>query len=188
MPTMPTSPVTTGEQLLELHEPGFRHELVHGELRRMSSAGAWHGAVAAEVLYQIRHHARSQRLGRVFAAETGFWLEHAPDTVRCPDAAFVVADRVPPGRPRGYFDGPPDLAVEVTSPNDSYAVVHEKALFWIACGTRLVWVIEPIASLVTVYRPGGSQQVLHAEDELTGEDVLPGFSVRVHELFPDTPG
>jgi Uma2 family endonuclease len=57
--------------------------------------------------------------------------------------------------------------------------VHEKALYWITCGTRLVWVIEPVAQMVTVYRPDGSQRVLRTDD------VLPGFSVRVRELFPD---
>ena len=185
MPTMQTTPVTTAEQLLELHEPGCRHELVRGELRRMSPAGDWHGSVAAEMCYLLRHHVRPRQLGRVYGAETGFWLEHDPDTVRAPDVAFVVADRVRARCTPGYFDGPPDLAVEVTSPNDSYAEVHEKALFWIACGTRLVWVVEPVAARVTVYRPGGSQQVLRSEDELSGDDVLPGFVVRVLELFPD---
>ena len=71
-----------------------------------------------------------------------------------------------------------------TSPNDGYADVHEKALFLIACGTRPCWVIEPVARLVTVYRRDGSQHTLRADDERTGDDVLPGFSVRVRELFP----
>ena len=83
----------------------------------------------------------------------------------------------------GFFEGPPDLAVEVTSPEDTYADVHEKALFWIARGTRLVWVIEPMARFVTVYRPGDSQQTLRESDQLTGDDVLPDFAVRVGDLF-----
>jgi Uma2 family endonuclease len=184
---MQTSPVTTAAQLLELREPEFRHELVRGELRRMSHAGFWHGAVALRIGARILAYVEQKRLGMVVAAETGFWLEHDPDTVRCPDVAFVAAGRYLPTIRRGYFDGAPDLAVEVTSPSDSYRAVHEKALFWIARGTRLVWVVEPVRSLVTVYRPDGSQQVLRDDDELTGNDVLPGFSVRVRELFPDTP-
>ncbi len=188
MPTMQTTPVTTAQQLLELDEPGCRHELVRGELRRMSPSGSWHGSVAAEICNVLGLHVRPRHLGRIYVADAGFWLERDPDTVRAPDVAFVVAKRVPAGTPRGFFDGPPDLAVEVTSPSDSYAQVHEKALFWVACGTRLVWVIEPVARLVTVYRPDGSQRTLRADDELTGDDVLPGFVVRVRELFPDPPG
>ncbi len=184
MPTMQSAPITTAEQLLALDEPGFCHELVRGELRRMSGAGWWHGAVAAEIGALLHGHVRTNRLGMVFGAETGFWLERDPDTVRCPDAAFVTAARVPAAPSRGYFDGPPDLSVEVTSPGDSYADVHEKALFWLASGARLVWIVEPIARSVTVYRPGGALLVLRGEETLTGGDVLPGFAVRVAALFP----
>lgn len=187
MPTMQTTPVTTAAQLLELREPGFRHELVRGELRRMSHAGWWHGAVAAKIGHLLALHVHAKRLGLLFAAETGFWLEHDPDTVRCPDVAFVTMARVPTSRSPGYFDGPPDLAVEVTSPNDSYAAVHEKALFWIARGTRLCWVVEPVGGRVTVDRPDGTQCTLGGDDELTGGDVLPGFAVRVRDLFPAEP-
>jgi Uma2 family endonuclease len=184
MPVMPTTPVTTAEQLLGLDEPEFRHELVRGELRPMSHAGFLHGVVALRIGTMIARHVAEHDLGVACAAETGFWLERNPDTVRCPDASYVAAARVPSALPRGYFDGPPDLAVEVTSPSDSYAAVHEKALFWIERGTRLVWIVEPMARLVTVYRPGGSQQTLREGDELTGGDVLPGFAIRVGDLFP----
>lgn len=179
MPTMQTTPVTTAEQLLELHEPGCRHELVRGELRRMDFADSCSGAVAASALAVLDEHVSQRRLGSVVATGTGFALEHDPDTVRAPAAAFVAASRTPTAVSHGYFNGPPDLAVEVPSWHDSHAYVHEKALYWITCGTRLVWVIEPVAQMVTVYRPDGSQRVLRTDD------VLPGFSVRVRELFPD---
>ncbi len=184
MPTMQSAPITTAEQLLALDEPGYHHELVRGELRRMSGAGWWHGAVAGRIGKLLANHVDGNGLGMVFCAETGFLLERDPDTVRCPDAAFVTATRVPAAPSRGYFDGPPDLAVEVTSPGDSYADVQEKALFWLASGTRLVWVVEPIARTVTVYQPGGSLLVVRGEEMLTGGDVLPGFAVRVAEIFP----
>lgn len=184
MPTMLDEKVTTAEQLLGLREPGCRHELVRGELRRMSNAGWWHGAVAARIGKLLAIHVDDNHLGLVFGAETGFWLERNPDTVRSPDVAFVVSARIPANPCRGYFDGAPDLAIEVTSPGDSYGDVHEKALFWLACGARLVWVVEPVVRLVTVYRPGDTQRVLRADDELRGDDVLPGFVVRIADLFP----
>lgn len=187
MSTMSTSRITTAGELLALREPGFRHELVRGELRRMSHAGWWHGAVAAQILLRIGAHVQANRLGMVFAAETGFWLERDPDTVRCPDVAFLAAARIPAAVDRGYFDGAPDLVVEVTSPGDGYADVHEKALLWLERGTRLVWVVEPVARVVTVYRPERMLQVLLGDDQLTGDDVLPDFVVPVRELFPAPP-
>lgn len=151
----------------------------------MDFADSCSGAVAASVLAVLGDHVSQRRLGSVVATGTGFALEHDPDTVRAPAAAFVAASRTPTAVSHGYFNGPPDLAVEVPSWHDSYAYGHEKALFWIARGTRLVWVVEPVARLVTVYRPDGLQRVLRDDDQLTGDDVLPGFSVRVRDLFPD---
>ena len=85
---------------------------------------------------------------------------------------------------RGWFEGPPDFAVEVTSPSDTFDAVHEKALHWIASGVGLLWVVEPMARRVTVYRPGGTLHVLTGDDSLDAGDVLPGFAPRVRDLFP----
>lgn len=61
---------------------------------------------------------KSHKLGGMMGAETGFIIRRDPDTVRAPDIAFIRADRLPEKIPQGYFDGAPDLAVEVLSPND----------------------------------------------------------------------
>ena len=184
MDLVQASPVTTAEQLLALDEPGFRHELVRGELRRMTGAGSWHSAVALEIGFLLRRCAAPNRSGHVTGADGGYLLERDPDTVRVPDAAFVSATRVPVLPNRGYVQGAPDFAVEVTSPNDTFADVHEKALFWIEHGSRLVWVVEPIARTVTIYTPNGKLRVAHGDDLLDGGDVLPGFTVHVRDLFP----
>lgn len=175
---------TTAEQLLQLDEPGCRHELVRGELRRMSNAGWWHGAIAAAVCEFLRAHVRQHRLGLVFAAETGFLLSRNPDTVRSPDAAFVRNERVPKEPSRGYFTGAPDLAVEVTSPTDTWEHVHEKAQCWLAHGAGAGWVVEAETRRVTVFRAGGTVAVLGANDTLRGDDALRGFAIPVAELFP----
>ena len=99
MPTMPHTSVTTAEQLLTLHEPGYRHELVRGELRRMSGAGKWHGAVAMRLGSKLAVFVDEQSLGLVFAAKTGFQVAHDPDTVLCPDASFVATTATPGSTP-----------------------------------------------------------------------------------------
>ena len=184
MPSMPNPTVTTAEQLLLLHEPGFRHELVCGELRRMSPAGHWHGGAGAPLTELLIRHVREHHLGKVFMAETGFLLARNPDTVLAPDLSFVSKERLPPARTRGYFPGPPDLAVEVRSPDDTRKQVHEKALSWLRHGARMVWVVDPMAESVTVYRGTDDVRALGADDEILGGDVVPGFCVRVRDLFP----
>ena len=183
MRTMADRELTTADQLLVLEEPGYRHELVRGELRRMSGAGYWHGTVVGALAEFVGRHVRENQLGFTFGAETGFTLERDPDTVLAPDVAFVRRDRMPPAG-RGFFPGPPDLAVEVTSPNDTYTEVNEKALRWLEHGVKLVWVVELKARTVTVYRDRKTIRILGPDETLTGEDVLPGFGIEVAKLFP----
>lgn len=183
MRTMLEERVWTADDLLTIDEPGYVHEIVRGELRRMSGPGWWHGAVAAALCERLRAHARAHGAGLVFAAETGFLLERDPDTVRCPDAAFVRAERIPERWTRGHLEGAPDLVAEVASPSDRYSDLHDKALTWLRFGSRLVWVVEPEAARVSVYRPGGTIHVLERGAVLAGEDVLPDFALPLAELF-----
>ena len=86
--------------------------------------------------------------------------------------------------PRSYYSGCPDLAVEVRSPDDTRKRVHTKALSWLHHGARMVWVVDPLAESVTVYRGRNDVHELGGEDVVQGGDVVPGFCVRVRDLFP----
>ena len=99
-----------------------------------------------------------------------------------PDIAFVSTARLPENK-RQASPVAPDLAVEVVSPTDIQYRVTEKAFAYLDAGTRLVWVIEPVAKTVTVYRSKTDIKTLLCEDTLTGEDVVEGFSCQVVELF-----
>src|SRR5262245_36616574 len=117
----------TADELLRLPDDGFRYELIHGELRRMSPAGSKHGVVAMNIALSLGSHVRTHALGRVFAAETGFLLSQDPDHVRAPDSAFVRKERADEvGDTEKFWPGPPDLAVEVISPSDTYTDVEER--------------------------------------------------------------
>lgn len=118
------SAITTADALLRAGDIG-PCELVRGRLVMMVPAGADHGRVANMVAFQLTGFVTARRLGTVFAAETGFLLSRDPDTVRAPDVSFVRAGRTPvPGR--GFYPGPPDLAVEVLSPDDRPGYIREK--------------------------------------------------------------
>ena len=181
--TVSTKLMTTDE-LLMLPDNGKRYELIEGVLIEMSPAGAAHGLVASNANGILRQFAQQRGLGAVFAAETGFVLSMDPDTVRAPDAAFVAADRLPPGDlPAGYLRLAPDLVVEVVSPSDSASELQGKIFAWLDAGCRLVWVVYPATRSVTVYRSRADVRVLGADDVLDGGPVLDGFSAEVRELF-----
>ena len=176
----------TADELLRLPDDGLRHELVGGELRTMSPAGAEHGSVAGNAFFSLKDHVRARRLGDVYASETGFLIARDPDTVRAPDVAFVTRERLrAAGSVQGYWPGAPDLAVEVISPNDLYTEVDEKVAEWLAAGTRMVVVLNPRRRGAQVHRPGAPVRILTAEDVLDGEDVVPGWRVPLAELFRD---
>jgi Uma2 family endonuclease len=127
-----------------------------------------------------------RKLGRLTGAETCYRLDVNPDgkdLVRCPDVGFVVMDRAPEPFDEDYIPFAPDLAVEVLSPGNDPAEMHDKALEYLRFGTRLVWLIDPTSRAVMVYTPT-STHLLSADDTLDGGDVLPGFGVVVREIFP----
>lgn len=179
------TPLLTADDLWKLPTgKGARYELVRGELRTMPPAGFEHGAIGNGLAASLTQYVRANTLGLVVSADTGFVLSRDPDTVRAPDVGFVTRERVEQlGVPKKYFPGAPDLAVEIISPSDTLYEVDEKVLDWLEAGARLVWVVNPRRRTVTVSTPGGRQTILTDADELDGGDVMPGFRVRVAELF-----
>jgi Uma2 family endonuclease len=179
-----TAPLMTAEELFQLPDDDYKYELVEGEVIRMPPTGAEHGDVAVNAGALLRNYVKAHDLGRVSAAETGFILKRNPDTVRAPDAAFVAKERIPAeGIPRTYWPFAPDLAVEVVSPNDRFDEVQDKVAAYFTAGTRLVWVVLPKTQTVLAYRSLHDVRSLGVNDELSGEDVIPGFTCCVADLF-----
>ena len=174
----------TAEQLLKLPDNGLRRELVRGEVLEMAPAGREHGEIAMIVGGWLWQHVASHKLGKAYAAETGFILGRNPDTVRAPDAAFVRQEVVEAiGSVRGFVPCAPDLAIEVVSPGDSYAEVQEKVMEWLEAGCRMVVTINPRRHVVTVYRSKNDIAILTEEDTLLGGDVVEGWELPLSELF-----
>lgn len=176
----------TAEELAAWSGRAGRSELVKGEYIEMAPASGDRGIVAGRALIKIGVFVeRHPHLGKVFAAETGFVLARNPDTVRGPDAAFLSFPRANlPGDKAGFIEGPPDLAVEVVSPNDTEREVAAKVADYLAAGTPLVWVVRPKSRTVTVHRGDGADALVLGEgDVLDGGEVLPGFTVEVGRLF-----
>ncbi len=178
------SPPVTADELLAMPDDGLLRELVDGEVWMTPPPGEEHGIVAAQILISLGHHVLSHGLGRVHAAETGFRISDDPDTVLAPDAAFVSRERIERASVgTGYRAGPPDLAVEVVSPGDSFARVETKVARWLAAGCRMVVVVNPARRAATVYRSRDDIALLTEGDVLDGGEVVPGWKLPLRELF-----
>jgi len=182
----------TVDDLLRVPEPDLPHELWRGVLHLVTPAISAHGAVAARLLAALGQHVYTHHLGALFTAEAGFILERDPDTLLCPDVAFVASERLPAGglEPR-FLELAPDLAVEVLTPSSRPGEMRIKVADYLRLGVRAVWVVDPARRTVCMHsrvarmahRAGA---VLLAEDDLLdGGEVLPGFRCRIAELFSD---
>lgn len=172
----------TAEELFALGDIG-PCELIRGELIPMSPSGFTHGWIAMRVGRLLAEHVDRYQLGIATAAETGFRIHRNPDTVRAPDAAFVSQTRIQDKPTLGFFEGAPDLAVEVVSPSDRGSDVQTKAQDWLTAGCRMVWIVDPAPMSVTVYLRDGSVRQLTTNDHLDGGDVLPNFHLGISEIF-----
>ena len=179
-----TPKLMTWQELAQLPDDGMRYELVRGVLLTMAPPFDDHGRLADRIGRSLERYVDDHRLGEVRRSEVGFLLTTSPDTVRAPDVAFVSNQlRESRGRFRGYFPGSPDLVVEVVSANDRYGDVDKKVREWLEHGAKLVFVVNPRRRSVGVHQPGQPIRVLGIDDTLSGEDVVPGWSMAVRDLF-----
>ena len=106
------TPLVTADELERFPRDDRRYELVEGRVVPMSPVNLSHGRIVINVGALLRQHVRAHKLG-VVGAGVGVKLKLKPDTVRAPDVAFIRRDRIPSTALKGFWNGPPDLAVEV---------------------------------------------------------------------------
>jgi Uma2 family endonuclease len=173
----------TAEELERLSPPNKSVELVRGRMIVREPPGTWHGKISNNLSFSLTAFVRAKELGTVFAQDTGFKIAADPDTVLGPDVSFVTTERLGSLTHRGFAAMTPDLVAEVLSPDDPPAEVLGKVAEWLGAGCRLVWVVDPRRREVRVYHPDGSQSVVAEDGDLSGEDVVPGFSCSVREIL-----
>ena len=174
----------TADELIRLPRGQFRYELINGELKTMSPSGHTHGRVTMRLSAPLAQFVWDNKLGEVYGAETGFKLTSNPDTVLAPDIAFISVERFKKGsQVKGYWPGPPDLAVEVLSPAESERKVKIKIGQWFEFGTQEVWIVDPRKATVVVYRSPSDSTTFSKSESLKGGEILPGFSIELTRLF-----
>lgn len=126
----------------------------------------------------------NESLGVAFDSSGGFELPNG--AIRSPDAAWVRRSRwesLAASQRQGFVPLCPDFVVELRSESDRLSVLQAKMREYADNGARLGWLVDPQNQRVEIYRRGGSVEVLARPEELSGEDVLPGFVLRLRRIW-----
>lgn len=181
-------PVTI-DILLTLPDDGYIYEVVEGVLIRVAGSGNRATRLAMRLGAWLLDYVDPRRLGVVTGAD-GVYKFPGSETGLVPDVGYYGAARLSlimdEDKPIPFA---PELAVEVASPSQDAAEMAAKARRYLSGGTRLVWVVWPHGAHIDVWRPdtqNGPTSTLGINDILDGEDVVPGFSYAVRDLFADT--
>ena len=184
---METPTLLTADEYFHHSAAQEASELVRGEVRMTTRAGARQSMIASRIAMRLTSFVEELALGTVFTDNLGYYLPipgEPRDTVRAPDASFVRAEQLPNGEvPIGFLRCAPDLAVEVLSPDDRPGELMARMRDYFAAGTRSVWVVDPDARTVTVHAPDGPTREVAPHDTLAGDPVLPGFQLPIAALF-----
>ncbi|MBA3584908.1 MAG: Uma2 family endonuclease [Gemmatimonadetes bacterium] len=170
------------EDFERLPDDGWRRELVRGKVVREPPAGFRHSGTGVRIASFLHRFVQEHALGEVVGPDAGFVLFDEPPTLRAPDVGFVAENRLTFDLER-FAPLAPDLAVEIVSPTNTVSELHDKVMDYLNAGTRLVWVVDPRSRTVTVYRSRKEIRLMTEDEEIDGGTVLPGFRLRVSELF-----
>jgi Uma2 family endonuclease len=172
----------TPDDVLRLEDEGL-YELVDGKLveKQMSSLAS---KTAGIVTVKIGIFLEATNVGSLFPEQSFQCFPDEPSKLRRPDIAFVCTRRLAEVPDEGHVPIAPDLAIEVVSPNDTIYELDAKLVDYRSAGVKLVWVVNPNSRLVRIYRSDHSSADLQENDTLSGESVLPGFSILIKDLLP----
>ena len=177
-----TKKLITGEELLEMESIG-PCELVAGEIVKMSPTNVEHAFLENEIGRILGNFVVEQKIGWVLTGEAGVYTQRNPDSIRAGDVIFISKERMPKRPRRGFLETAPELVVEIVSPSDRWADLHDKIEEYFGIGVQWVWVVEPTRQVIRVY--SAPTQVEIVANQLQGQGVLAGFELSVTELFAE---
>jgi len=179
----------TAEELMNLPDDDLRHELINGELVTVPLPKAPHARAATRLGAPLVQFVEDHDLGEVYIGDVGYQLTWNPDTALGPDVSFMSKQRLKEmGEVEGYWQGPPDLAVEVLSAGDRRGKVNKEISLWLGSGTKQVWIVDPKHRTVMIYRSESDTTTFSGSDYLESQDLFPGFRLSLDRIFGPTPG
>ena len=124
------------------------------------------------------------KIGEGFDSSTGFKLSNGAE--RSPDLAWIRNDRwaeVPAEQKQRFAPITPDFVAEIRTGDQNMAYLKDKMEEYMACGCRLAWLIDPKSRKTWVYAENGDIQTIPFDTPLNGGKVMPGFEVRLADIF-----
>lgn len=159
------------------------YEFIDGKLEKKEMPTAKHSGITMRLSAEIWFYLKKNKVGRVYGDNTLFKIGA---NKRIPDVSFVSAEKIPPtGEPFDIWDFAPDIAVEVISPSERHNEVERKIREYFLAGVRQVWKIVPESKTLTIYFSPTETKILTETDELTCEDILPKFRLKLSDIFID---
>lgn len=142
-----------------------------------------HGDICVRLATALNEFVRARKLGVVLDSSTGFWMQN--HNCRAPDVSFIAKSRLRGWKraPAAFFEGAPDLAIEVLAPSNMAGEISERLEDFFASGTQLAWIIHPEEQFVEVCHSPVQRKILGSGAVLDGERLLPGFQYSIADLF-----
>lgn len=158
------------DQLLELIDGRIAEKVV----------GREHGRIVLKLGALLIDWCEANGIQGHYGTEVHHMADEQTPLTLLPDVSFAYGGEA---LPNGAVKGMPDFVVEVKSASNSYQQLRDKARLYLRHGTRLVWLIYPQRAIVEVYYADGSSELFDKDQTLTGEDVLPGFTLQLRDIF-----
>jgi Uma2 family endonuclease len=172
----------TGEELFRMGDIG-PCELIDGQIVSKPYDTDEHACIEGNLGYAVSKFLKQHKIGKAGVGGVGVYIRRNPDTVRAADLFFMSNARYNGARFEGYLETAPDLIAEIVSDTDAWSDVTQKLRDYFSIGVRLVWIADPQTRSVYAYRSITDVREFTSNDDLPGDDVLPGFNVKVAELF-----
>ena len=161
-------------------------ELVDGKIELMGNNNPNHSEVLSNLNINLGNFVKDQKLGKVYCGDVSVLVRRDPDTTRGLDLAFLSHESLK-NQPEDVssIQVPPDLAIEITSPGNSWDRILTKIKEYFTMGVREVWVISVGARQVSIYSSPKDCRVFLLEDgdKLSCEPILPGFEIALENIF-----
>jgi len=174
---------TEGDVIAALESPRKRIcELIDGTLVE-KPIGYPKSLLASFIIELLNAFVRPRNLGMVTAPDGT--RELFPGLVRVPDVAFTSWDRCP-GRRRPTGQIPalvPNLSIEILSPSNTAAEMSRKLRDYFSAGVERVWIVDPIPRTLSIYVDPDMHTMRHSSEIISGDPVLPGFTLDLAMLF-----
>ncbi|MEM9541411.1 MAG: Uma2 family endonuclease [Cyanobacteria bacterium P01_E01_bin.42] len=156
----------------------------NGDLVIMPPTGGETGNRNGKIIQQLFNWSDEDETGIPFDNATGFTLPNGAD--RAPDAAWIPIEKwneLPPEQRQRFLPLCPDFVVELMSPSDSLKATQQKMQEYLDNGAKLGWLINRKTRRVEIYRPDREVEKLNNPSTLSGEDVLPGFVLKLSKIW-----